>query len=295
MRLLTLFWNSRERRLRAGWRLLVFGALLLLSSIPAGIIMSLDVGTRSSRLAIAHSLWTVLLFGAALLHQARWVDWRPFREYGFRHDPKWGRQLLFGLALGAALMGLIFGVEMAAGWVRLKPTEARTSPGFHSSDLLFQMMLFISVAIGEELTHRGCLLRNLAEGFNPGIRPSRGAALAAGLVGAVAFGFLHADNESASLLTSLNIAVAGIFLGLCLLWTGSLAIPIGVHFSWNFFQGPVFGFRVSGEDAGQPLLDIVQGGPSVMTGGAFGPEGGLLSTLATALGIGAVALWVRWR
>lgn len=267
----------------------MFGVLLLLTAIPAGVIRAFAGGTMSTRLAMSQGVWMFLLLGA-IAFLARFIDHRSFSDFGLTRGPSWGLNLAFGLILGAALMGLVFGVELAAGWIRIQ-----LAPEFQGGDLVLQSALFASVAVGEELTNRGYLLKNLAEGFNRGSGPSSGATWGAGLVGALIFGFLHAGNESASVLTSLNIAVAGVFLGLGFLWTRSLAIPMGAHFSWNFFQGPVFGFPVSGENVGQTVFDIAQGGPVVMTGGTFGPEGGLLSTLATLLGIGAVALWVRGR
>lgn len=289
-----IFWNPEEHRLRAGWRLLLFGVLLLLTAIPAAFVREADSGTLYTRLAASQVLWMGLLF-AATAFLARFVDHRPFSDFGLMRGPSWGLNLIFGVVLGAAMMGLVFGVELAAGWIRIKPASARWASEFHAADLLYQVVLFLAVAVGEELTSRGYLLKNLAEGLNRGTGPSAAATLGAGLFGALMFGLMHVGNESASFLTSLNIATGGVFLGLGFLWTRSLAIPMGAHFSWNFFQGPIFGFPVSGENVGQTVLDIAQGGPVVVTGGAFGPEGGLLSTVATALGIGAMALWVRWR
>jgi len=78
--------------------------------------------------------------------------------------------------------------------------------------------------------------------------------------------------------------------------TGSLAIPIGIHITWNFFQGYVFGFPVSGgRDFSTTFIAIQQGGPTVWAGGDFGPEGGLIGLLAMMLGILLVIAWVRFR
>lgn len=280
--------------MRAGWRLLVFALLGLLTTLPAGLIQAAEVGSLYTRMAVAHTVWTLLLLAAAWF-QARFIDRRPFAEYGLTRGPGWGLQLVLGFLMGSAMIGLVFGVELAAGWIRLKPAAARAASEFHASDLAFQLILFASVAFGEEITYRGCVLKNLAEGLNPRRLPSAMASLGACGLGAVLFGLFHAGNDNASVIALLNIGLVGVFLGLCVLWTRSLAIPIGVHFAWNFFQGPVLGFPVSGENMGQTVLDLAQGGPVVMTGGTFGPEGGLLSTGSTLLGIGAVALWVRYR
>ena len=288
------FWNPEEQRMRAGWRLLVFAVLGLLATVPAEFIRAAESGSLYTRMALAQGVWMLLLLAVAWF-QSRFVDRRPFSDYGLTHGPAWGLQFAFGILLGASLMCLVFGVELAAGWIRMKPPSARVGSEFHASDLVFQLVLFAAVALGEEMTHRGCVLKNLAEALNPGRSPSAGASLGACFLGALIFGLLHAGNENASVIATLNIGLVGVFFGLCLLWTRSLAIPIGVHFSWNFLQGPVFGFPVSGENVGQSLLDLAQGGPAVMTGGTFGPEGGLIATASTLLGIGAVALWVRIR
>jgi hypothetical protein len=78
--------------------------------------------------------------------------------------------------------------------------------------------------------------------------------------------------------------------------TGRLAIPIGLHITWNFFQGNVFGFPVSGlEPVGATVLSIEQGGPLLFTGGVFGPEAGLIGIAAVLAGSLLTALWVRVR
>ena len=68
----------------------------------------------------------------------------------------------------------------------------------------------------------------------------------------------------------------GAMLGVGLVYTGRLALPIGFHIAWNFFQGGVFGFPVSGGDQQVALLTVDDRGPALWTGGAYGPEGGLL-------------------
>lgn len=288
------FWNPDERRLKAAWRLVLLVILFAGAGIPVALASTLELGSLYTQRAFAAGVTGAILLGVAWI-QARFVDRRPFADFGLSINGRWVLDLGFGVALGAALMGLIFGVELAAGWIRLQSASARIGFEFHASDLLAQLALFAAVSLAEEVIGRAALLRNLAEGMNPGRSGSTKACVGAWVLAALIFGFLHSANESATVLTSLNIAVAGLLLGLCLLWTGSLALSLGLHFSWNFFQGPIFGFPVSGENVGQTVFDIVQGGPVALTGGAFGPEGGLLSTMATVLGAGAVWLWLRWR
>ena len=117
----------------------------------------------------------------------------------------------------------------------------------------------------------------------------------AALLSSAIFGVLHAANPNASAISTFNIVLAGLFLGLGLLLTGELAIPIGLHITWNFFQGNVFGFAVSGLDAGTTFIAVEQGGNALLTGGAFGPEAGLIGIAAILLGSLLIVLWVRWR
>jgi hypothetical protein len=108
---------------------------------------------------------------------------------------------------------------------------------------------------------------------------------------------LHIFNPNAGLVSSFNIFLAGLLLlGVGRLLTGELAIPIGVHITWNFVQGNVLGFPVSGVDyRWATVFATQQHGPELWTGGAFGPEAGLLGVLAMLLGALLTILWVRWR
>jgi hypothetical protein len=77
--------------------------------------------------------------------------------------------------------------------------------------------------------------------------------------------------------------------------TGELALPIGVHVTWNLFQGTVYGLPVSGTTQGLSVVAVEQRGPALVTGGAFGPEAGLLGAAAAVLGAASILAWVRWR
>lgn len=300
-----LFWNPAERRLRAGWRLLLFAVLLVVvaSFMQAALVfataplldrLSRSVGVEASR--GVDGLSAGLAISTAVALAGRLMDRRPLADFGWHMRRGWWLDWAFGMALGALLMAGIFSAEMALGWVTVtdiwRPVGGLPFP----VAILLPLIAFMLVGYYEEVLVRGYLLRNLAEGVGFGLIGSRWALLLAWLLTSALFGFLHAGNPNASLLSSVNLALAGLFLGLGILLTGELAIPIGLHIAWNFFQGNVFGFPVSGTRVSDASFLVVrQTGPEFWTGGAFGPEAGLIGLIAMAVGSGLIVLWVRWR
>jgi uncharacterized protein len=113
------------------------------------------------------------------------------------------------------------------------------------------------------------------------------------VLSSVVFGFAHANNDGASTISTINVALAGVMLALGLLWTAELALPIGLHLSWNFCQGNLFGFPVSGNHVEPRIIAVRQLGEPWLTGGEFGPEAGVVGVVAMMIGVGLMAAWVR--
>lgn len=302
-----LFWNPDDRRLRVIWRLLLYLLLLaaawmalvsLLSPFPAGLEMATSQRDPAAGGGIGAALImaAVAVLGIVLptLFAARFFDRRPVSDLGLQFTARWRRDLLFGLVLGALLVVLVFLVEYALGWITVEGFYAADAQTPFTQAILLPLVQFSLVGFYEELMARGYLLKNFAEGLSFSPFGPKGGMLLALLLSAAYFGLLHAGNPSASPVSSLYLFLAGLFLGLPVLLTDELAMPVGIHIAWNFFQGSVFGFPVSGTAAGGvSILTVKRSGPELWTGGAFGPEAGLIGLAALAAGALLVLWWVR--
>jgi hypothetical protein len=146
----------------------------------------------------------------------------------------------------------------------------------------------IEAGVVEELIIRGVILRLLWRGFGPAVAFAVSAAL---------FGAGHLPNPESSLFAAVCIALeAGIMLGAFYALTGRLWVSIGVHVSWNFTQGYLFGAAVSGGDLGPAFATSTAraGYPEWLTGGAFGPEASL-PALVVCTSVGLAALAAAWK
>ncbi len=312
-----LFWNAEEKRPRVIWRLslyliilaaLLFGltvlaewanTLFLLASHQWNTAVLSDparnamFGGNRPLIHVINGLLTLAAMLAGTALAGRLLDRRKFNDFGFHFDRRWWGDLAFGLVLGAVLMAIVFGIEWAAGWVQITATFVNESPDWPFGVwILATGVFYLCVGIYEELFSRGYLLRNLAEGLRTGKIQPKTALLIAYLISSSIFGLLHLANPNTSLISTVNLILAGLFLGLGYMLTGELGISIGLHITWNFFQGIIFGFPVSGSGSGISLIGIQQLGSDWMTGGAFGPEAGLIGLFAMLLGSGGVYLWV---
>jgi len=318
---MNILYNRLERRLRAPYRLLIqlsagfFGfsflnrlalfviifALMLARQIPFSLLnngTALNEAVQSvfDQYPILYSLRSLLAILCLFLFivlLARILDRRSWKDYGFHFRLAWWRDLVFGLALGGGLMGLIFAVQYALGWVKITGRLFSSEMPFYAG-ILTALFHYILIGIFEEWFARGYQIRNIAEGLNlPRIGP-KAALLIAYLLTSVGFGLFHAGNSNATIFSIVNLVLFGLMLGLGFLLTGDLAIPIGLHITWNFFQGNIFGLPVSGAASNISLLSIRQAGENIWTGGAFGPEGGLLGLLAISLAMLLIYAWCRW-
>ena len=313
-----IFWNRQEKRLRAFWRLsihtvvllvltsiLTFGLLLLVSLIGSiGVIDLGELSTGINTFELMEITWvgsviiplaTCLAILLATYMTGRWVDRRKAIDFGIQINRDWLVDFAFGLCLGAGLMGGIF----VTGLLTESITVTGYLESFHAetgftAGILQALFLFLMVGIYEEVLSRGYHLVNLAEGLNHKNIGKKAALILAFAFSSMVFGILHLGNPNATWISTINLTLAGMFLGLGMVLTGSLAIPIGLHITWNFFQGNVFGLPVSGMQTAATFIatETTEHGEWLM-GGSFGPEAGLIGLAAIFLGSLLTLLWVR--
>lgn len=185
-----------------------------------------------------------------------------------------GKDLLAGVGVAVLLYAVGFGLSLLMGMVEVADVQ------WMPRDLLGALMFFLLVAVTEEVMLRGFVLgRMLSEGMN------RFVAL---LLSSALFSAMHLFNPNFAFLPFVNILLAGCLLGASFLYTRNLCFPIVLHWFWNWLQGPVLGYEVSGTDCGQTLLTLRLKGNDLLTGGSFGFEGSLLCTVLLVVGTLAI-------
>jgi membrane protease YdiL (CAAX protease family) len=303
------FWSEPRLRLRTVWRLLLHGAAVFLLGIVPVIPVAEGLTWLHRRghflaglskepydMAINMLVGPLMTAGIVIttLVCSRLLDRRQRVDF-IVLDRRWWADWLFGVVLGGTLMGAIFCLEAGLGWARITAQPRLAHP---EAPLLlclaFTLVKALCVGTYEEFVSRGYQLRNLAEALHRGRSSSAHSALLGALVlSSALFALLHVSTENTSVLSLTGLLFDGLLLGSAYLLTGQLGLCIGLHSGWNFFQGAIFGFPVSGDLEPGSLVQLEQAGPTWLTGGAYGPEGGLVGVLAAIVGVAAIAAWAR--
>jgi membrane protease YdiL (CAAX protease family) len=274
-----IFLSPEEPRLRTGWRLAIhtigYNLLVICIAIPVSIpILYLRIPPTNLLLNQGIALFAVTISVFLARH---YLDKRSLSSLGLKFDLWFLPDILAGILITFLAMGLIYLLEWSLGWLTFDGFAWETDPIMNVIlNSLLYLGIFILVAWNEELLFRGYRLQNIAEGLNPGWGV---------FLSSLWFGIAHLlnPNAEARFFVATGIFLAGVFMAFGYLTTKQLWLPIGLHLGWNFFEGVVFGFPVSGLDIYR-LLRITVTGPELWTGGAFGPEAGLIVLPGLLLG-----------
>jgi membrane protease YdiL (CAAX protease family) len=286
-----VFVTPGEPRPRAGWRLAAHGAMALYfiscCSLPLLLVPGvLTPGQITMPAMLASAIGGAMGITAATLLARRFLDRRSFRSLGFDLNRRALADLLIGFLIPGAQLGLVLLLELALGWTRWEGWAWQFDPASAIvGGLALSLLVFILVGYQEELLSRGYQLQNLVDGS--------GLKWALFLSSAI-FALLHLGNPGSGWASTVGLLAAGYFLAFGWLRTRQLWLSIGLHIGWNFFEGTILGFPVSGLDP-FALARHTPTGPSWATGGGFGPEAGLVMVPAYALGVLLIILYTRRR
>jgi membrane protease YdiL (CAAX protease family) len=175
--------------------------------------------------------------------------------------------VMAALAIGLSFIGSRATVHLTGDWPRWLALAPPLAAGL------------VVAALTEELAFRGYPMRRLADAVGP---------WAAMILLSVPFGLLHLQNPNATVFSTINVVLAGVWLSFAFFSYGGMGYAWGLHFGWNaglalLFDAPVSGYRFQ-----VPAVEYSPGRHAWVDGGAFGPEGGIVATLVLIAGTLAV-------
>lgn len=272
--------------MRAGWRIAFQLVLFLCAYI---LSVQFYFPEKSDYFNELINELAFFVFGMGTIYFAiKILDKRKIRDIGLAFKGRGIKNYSSGFLFGAGIFSVLFLIEIYMGWIEIEGMFFATGNINFIFEILGRFIGYTSVAILEESFSRGYQLKNIAEGLNiNNSRPSK-TVFSALIISSLIFSMLHAANPGATFMGLLNLTLIGILFGYSYIATGSLAFPIGLHTAWNFFQGHIFGFPVSGFKSNVSLFKIYHDGPDFLTGGSFGPEGGLVVLIIVVVSILAI-------
>ncbi|MEO8192216.1 MAG: type II CAAX endopeptidase family protein [Gemmatimonadales bacterium] len=271
---------TTERRLRAPWKIVLF-IVVFFAALIAAALLEVGANVLAARLGyiLLVSEWSVPLgiLGATWV-MLKWVEGRSWDYVGL--DPSAARpsKLATGSLLGLLPIAIPSLFLLMLG--ELKTVPAPPGSWLAAAGLSFANLL--PAAFGEELMLRGYLFAVLKEAVG-----SRWTLISTSIV----FGLLHVPNPGADSQSIVIVMLAGFFLGSVFLATRSLYAATAAHFVWNWFMAAALHTPVSGLPVSTPDYRVIETGPDWLTGGTWGPEGGL----AAAVGMFVVLIYLHAR
>ncbi|MBQ9140930.1 MAG: CPBP family intramembrane metalloprotease [Lachnospiraceae bacterium] len=204
------------------------------------------------------------------------IQKRKMRTLGYKKPNMW-KEYGIGLLVGLGMMTAIVLVGVITGSMSLEfNSEAFTGAGLGTLGLIF--VGFLLQGMSEEVLCRGYFLVSLAR--------KKGNVWLGIIVSSLAFGALHLGNAGIAPLAFVNLVLFGIFAGVYFIQRGNIWGIAAIHSIWNFAQGNIFGVLVSGNDFGTTVFTSnINENLTIINGGDFGLEGGILTTIVMVAGI----------
>ncbi|MDF2907503.1 MAG: family intrarane metalloprotease protein [Herbinix sp.] len=295
--------KNREGKVRSGWKiaavLAIFYGSIMVVSIIIGMLVSFtlmatgDLQTGANAFSysytergqkIMENINMIMMFIQEILTiLIPILAWkistkRKLSDMGFTPIKSNYKELIAGLLFGIVSITVVFAAIVLSGQAEI----ATWRPQFATSQLLY-LFMFIMVGFAEEILSRGYIMSVL--------RQTKSIA-AIMIVPSVIFALLHSSNSGIGVIPYINLTLVGILFSYMYLKSGNIWMPIGYHITWNYFQGNVFGFKVSGTEV-EGMLSTTYSKDTFLNGGAFGPEGGLFVTGILLIGFFVVHLYYK--
>ena len=260
---------------------LALGWIVLFAVIGVGvdIVLSWLVPGWGGRewFLVRNGAYELIGFAAATVLVGRLLDRHSWDQLGWHtQNGGLGPRLARGVALGAVMAAAAVGLALLLDRASVRPTHDWSRWPAVALPLALGL---VCAALAEELGFRGYPLRRLAEAVGPA------PAMA---VLAVLFGLAHAGNPNATVFSTINVALAAVWLSFAFFSTGGMALAWGLHFGWNAGLALLFDAPVSGLTFAVPGMEYTPGAHAWVDGGAFGPEGGAVTTVVMIAGTLAV-------
>lgn len=287
---------NKSKQLRSGWKIAItlVSALLVTMILQVGltaIFMIIEISKGQTLIQSINSLNVASLTELGTYFQSisfilsvllfwKIFDRKPLKEMGMPKLKYHWKDLCFGLFLGIFSISAVFAILLLLDMIKVDQNfESATLVG----SILKGLVLFIIVGFSEEMFSRG---------YNMTVLKQTGNKWVMVLVSSILFSLLHGANPNVSFIGFLNIFLIAILFAYMFIKTNNIWLSIGYHITWNFFQGNIFGFQVSGIEL-EGLYKVKLTSDNIWNGGSFGAEGGLITTLMILVGVIATHFYVK--
>ena len=228
-------------------------------------------------LSLLITLFSFAFISLLVFFRVKVIEKRSFSSIGFNKN-NWLKKYSLGFLIGLAMMSIIVLILFPFGYITVEKNPIQPVGISAIASVLVILLGWIIQGATEEIVTRGWLLNVLSTKYNIGVGL---------LISSTLFGLMHLTSPNVNYIAVINIILVGLFYGLYVIKTNDLWAVCGMHSAWNFAQGNIFGFKVSGLDVSVgSLIDLNLVGSDFVTGGIFGPEAGITATFILLASIG---------
>lgn len=228
-------------------------------------------------LSLLITLFSFVFISLLVFFRVKVIEKRSLSSIGFNKN-NWLKKYSLGFLIGLAMMSIIVLILLPFGYITVDKNPIQPVGVSAIASVLVILFGWIIQGATEEIVTRGWLLNVLSTKYNIGVGL---------LISSTLFGLMHLTNPNVNYIAVINIILVGLFYGLYVIKTNDLWAVCGMHSAWNFAQGNIFGFKVSGLDVSVgSLIDLNLVGSDFVTGGIFGPEAGITATFILLASIG---------